>query len=72
MNVAERWDIKSIAEYLGVRPKHTRDKVTKRPDFPKPVVNASRRTRFWLAEEVKRWATGGPRSPEPSPDNKSA
>ena len=53
--MSDRWDIKSIAEFL-IQPKHARDKVTKKPDFPKPVVNASRRIRFWAAEDVKRWA----------------
>lgn len=52
----DRWDIKSIAEFLGVQPKHARDKITKKADFPKPVVDASRRIRFWAAEDVKRWA----------------
>ena len=38
----ERWGVAKIAEYLGVQPKHARDKVTKQPDFPKPILDLSR------------------------------
>lgn len=52
----ERWPVQKVAEFLGVSPKHARDAITKKPDFPAPVVNVSRRTRFWDADDVKRWA----------------
>lgn len=52
----DRWNVELVATYLGLTPKHTRDAVIKKPDFPKPVVNASRRTRLWNAEDVKQWA----------------
>lgn len=52
----ERWPVQKVAEFLGISPRHTRETVTKKPDFPRPVVNASQRIRFWNAEDVKRWA----------------
>lgn len=53
---AERWPVQKVAEFLGVTPKHTREAITKKPDFPAPIINTSRRIRFWSADEVKRWA----------------
>ncbi len=52
----ERWSVQKVAEFLGISPKHTREAITKKPDFPAPVINISRRTRFWNSEDVKRWA----------------
>lgn len=52
----ERWPVQKVAEFLGVSPKHTREAITTKPDFPAPVINVSRRMRFWNAEDVKRWA----------------
>ncbi|MEO5687124.1 MAG: hypothetical protein ABIR54_07155 [Burkholderiaceae bacterium] len=52
----DRWNIEAIASYLGLTPKHTREAVTTKPSFPKPVVNVTQRTRFWSADEVRRWA----------------
>jgi hypothetical protein len=48
----------TAAEYLGVKPKHTREAIVTKPDFPRPVINASRRTRFWSATDVRQWAAG--------------
>lgn len=67
----DRWDIKSIAEFLGIQPKHARDKVTKQPDFPKPILDLSRRIRFWSAEEVKVWARGPDQDPSILRDRES-
>lgn len=53
----ERWNVERIATYLGLTPKHTREAVTTKPSFPKPVVNMSRRTRFWSADDVRQWAS---------------
>lgn len=52
----ERWPVWKVAEFLGITPKHTREAITKKPDFPAPIINTSRRIRFWNADEVKRWA----------------
>lgn len=54
----DRWNIAAIAAYFGVKPKTVRVAYTKRPDFPKPVVNLSQKTRLWLAAEVMTWAKG--------------
>lgn len=56
-NNNERWNVERIAAYLELSPKHTREAITKKPTFPKPVVNMSRRTRFWLADDVRQWAS---------------
>lgn len=63
----ERWGVAKIAEYLGVQPKHTREAIVTRPGFPKPIIDISRRTRFWSAEAVKAWASRASRqSAQPS------
>lgn len=48
---------KDIAETFGLSHEYVTDKVTKRPDFPKPVVNLSQRLRRWNKAEVERWFT---------------
>lgn len=57
--MTEHWRIDHIAAFLGVKRKTARDAITKKPDFPRPVVNVSRRTRAWDAEQVRRWAARG-------------
>jgi len=52
----ELWGTKQIAAFLGIQPKTVRDKTTKRPDFPKPKINASQRVRAWCPDEIQRWA----------------
>lgn len=49
-------DTAAIAEALRVTRAHVTDRLTKRPDFPRPVVNASQRLRLWDAESVLAWA----------------
>jgi hypothetical protein len=48
-------DTGDIAEILGVRRDYVTDKLTKRPDFPAPAVNLSRRLRRWKLPDVMRW-----------------
>lgn len=45
-----------IAAMLGVSRAHATDRITKRPDFPKPVLNLSSRVRGWSRAEVYKWA----------------
>jgi predicted DNA-binding transcriptional regulator AlpA len=52
----ETIDTARIAEILGITREHATDKVTKRPDFPKPVINASRKMRRWDEAAVRAWA----------------
>jgi predicted DNA-binding transcriptional regulator AlpA len=48
-------DTKGIAERLSVTRKYVTDKLTKRPDFPRPVVDVSSHLRRWRASDVDRY-----------------
>lgn len=52
-------DTQDIAQFLGVTRQWVTDSITKRPDFPKPVINISRKTRKWSLEEVFKWSQKG-------------
>jgi predicted DNA-binding transcriptional regulator AlpA len=65
-------DTAGIAQVLGLSRAYVTDELTKRPDFPAPIVNRSRRLRRWDSAEVMRWATDGRRSDPPSPGSTSA
>lgn len=54
-----RLDTADIAAMLGVTRVHVTDRITKRPDFPKPFINVSRRLRYWRASEVQAWMQKG-------------
>lgn len=56
-----RLDTSDIAALLGVTREHVTDRITKRPDFPKPYINVSRRLRFWRTSEVQAWMLSGSR-----------
>jgi predicted DNA-binding transcriptional regulator AlpA len=51
-----------IAHLLGVSRKHVTDRIVTRPDFPKPVIHASQRTRKWAQAEVLEYFKAGPRT----------
>lgn len=53
-----RIDTSGIAQILGCTRRHATNTITKRPDFPKPVINVSQKTRFWSLADVQRWARG--------------
>ncbi len=57
--VVERWDLDDIAKYFRRSRSYVRDSFVKKPTFPKPVTNASPKTRFWSAQEVMRWGVKG-------------
>lgn len=46
-------DCKAIAEMTGLHPAHIRDRLSKRPDFPRAYVIGS--VRRWDEEEVLEW-----------------
>lgn len=46
---------KDIADTLGVTREYVTDKLTKRPDFPKPFVNKSQRLRRWKESDFRAW-----------------
>jgi predicted DNA-binding transcriptional regulator AlpA len=48
-------DTGTIASLLGVSREYVTDKLTKRPDFPRPRVNVSQRLRKWSEAEVRAW-----------------
>lgn len=52
-------DTQDIAQFLGVTRQWVTDSITKRPDFPKPVINISRKTRKWSLDEVFKWSQKG-------------
>ena len=54
----EKWDTADIAEYHGYSRAHVTDKLIKRPDFPVPFINTSRKHRFWDRAVIEAWAAG--------------
>lgn len=50
-----RLDTAGIAAMLGVTRVHVTDRITKRPDFPKPYINVSRRLRYWRTSDIVAW-----------------
>lgn len=48
-------DAGEVALLLGVTRQHFVDRISKRLDFPKPVVNWSPRARRWKHSDVLRW-----------------
>lgn len=54
-----RLDTAGIAAMLGVTRVHVTDRITKRPDFPKPFINVSRRLRYWRQSDVQAWMQKG-------------
>ena len=54
-----RLDTAGIAELLGVTRVHVTDRITKRPDFPKPFINVSCRLRYWRTSDVLAWMQKG-------------
>ncbi len=56
--MSEKWDTADIAAYLDVTRTHVTDRLVKSPDFPPPIINRGPRLRRWLADDVRRWASG--------------
>lgn len=48
-------DTADIARLLEITREHCTDRVTKRPDFPAPAVNLSRRLRRWRKQDIAAW-----------------
>lgn len=53
-----RVDTAEIADMLDVTREYVTDKLTKRADFPAPIVNRSRRLRRWDRKDVEAWMAG--------------
>lgn len=45
-----------IAEILGVSRTHVVDRISKQPDFPKPIIRVSRQTVWWDERDIWEWA----------------
>lgn len=60
---------KDIAQLLGATQTYVTNRLTKRADFPKPVVNLSQRMRKWRACDVLAYIKSAQRSPRGSRDN---
>jgi len=44
-----------IVQITGYSAKYVRDNLTKRPDFPKPVIRLSTQNVRWLESDVMTW-----------------
>jgi len=47
--------IDDIAKFLGMQYRQVRDRIVKRPDFPRPALNLSQMSRRWDARSVQQW-----------------
>lgn len=56
--MANEIDAGQVAQLLGVSRGYFTDKLSKKPGFPKPVVNFSPRSRRWRYDEILRWRQG--------------
>jgi predicted DNA-binding transcriptional regulator AlpA len=50
--VKQTLNTQDIATLLGVSRQHVTNRIVKRPDFPKPVINLTQRLRAWRTDEV--------------------
>jgi predicted DNA-binding transcriptional regulator AlpA len=51
-------DTQQIASLLNVTREYVTDKLTKRPGFPAPRINQSRRLRRWAESDVLAYLAG--------------
>lgn len=51
----ELLDTEGIAHMLSLSRTHVVGRITKRPDFPTPIINLSQRVRRWLRSDVEAW-----------------
>ena|GEM_PF-1605500 len=58
-------DTGQIAAMLGVTRAHVTDNLTKRPDFPAPVVNVSQKLRRWKESDIRQWLAREARKAQP-------
>ncbi|UOB06907.1 helix-turn-helix transcriptional regulator [[Acidovorax] ebreus] len=53
-----RVDTAGIAAMLGCTRAHVTDRLTKRPDFPRPFINVSQKMRYWRLADVQAFMRG--------------
>ena len=51
----ELLNTEGIAMMLSLSRTHVVGRLTKRPDFPAPIINLSQRVRRWLRSDVESW-----------------
>jgi predicted DNA-binding transcriptional regulator AlpA len=56
MNLPDLLTTKDISSLLNVNHRHCVERIIKRPDFPKPTVNLSRRLKRWNRMDILKWA----------------
>lgn len=56
MNAPEIWTAKEIAEWLNLSTRHVIDRLTKRKDFPQPIVGGKGVKARWLKVSILKWA----------------
>lgn len=64
--MSETIDTEGIAKILGCSRKNVTDRLTKRPDFPSPVIVVSRKNKRWNVEDVLRWASPSSQRSQPA------
>ena len=57
-STSARVDTAGIAALLGYTRAHVTDRLTKRPDFPKPFINVSQKMRYWRLADVQAFMQG--------------
>ncbi|WP_312132029.1 helix-turn-helix transcriptional regulator [Diaphorobacter nitroreducens] len=53
-----RVDTAGIAAMLGCTRHHVTARLTKRPDFPAPIINLSQKMRYWRTADVLAYIQG--------------
>lgn len=73
-----RVDTAGIAALLGCTRQHVTSRLTKRPDFPAPFIDASQKMRYWRLSDVQAFmqgkrvrVKGGRQSPGATPGSTS-
>lgn len=50
-------DLSDIANLLKLSKHYVRDKLVKRPDFPRPALSLSQKCRRWKINDIQNWIT---------------
>ena len=48
-------DTTAISEMLGLSVRHVRERLVNEPNFPRPAIQTSIKTRRWDAKDIQRW-----------------
>jgi predicted DNA-binding transcriptional regulator AlpA len=48
-------DLNDIAARFKLRREYVRDRLSKRPDFPRPAVVVSQKNKLWSVESIAAW-----------------